>query len=436
MDSFAELDTTNSTYGMRRRQVTQVREQVTTQARKTVKVLQALDAFPKVNEDYAQYTNMGATVTLACFVICMMLFASEVVWHRTTVTQSVLSVDNTPLPTSGAVVDKMNIYLDITFPRVSCSLITLDTTEVSGERHMDVHDGHILKRRLNSEGIPIEPAVKDKVNKFKIANDSDTDAAEKKEDESLAVAKPAGHNPMMQGAFLGAMMGFGGRGNLLSLFQDQFPEGIEKAFRNENNEGCEVVGYLEVNRVAGQFHISPGKSLNLGGMTVQLAVQSANLNMTHTIKKLAFGEGFPGAVNPLDGQSRQNAPSTIHQYFLKVVPTTFVPIKGDRMSTNQFSVTESINVQEHGMAEAMGMGKPPGVYFTYELSPIRVSFTESRPSLGEFFTSVCAIIGGVFSLSGLVHMVLVSGSHLFNKKKEQDDAPAKAAKSDKRSFKK
>jgi hypothetical protein len=147
---------------------------------------------------------------------------------------------------------------------------------------MDVHDGHILKRRLNSEGIPIEPAVKDKLNKFKIANDSDTDAAEKKEDESLAVAKPAGHNPMMQGAFLGAMMGFGGRGNLLSLFQDQFPEGIEKAFRNENNEGCEVVGYLEVNRVAGQFHISPGKSLNLGGMTVQLAVQSGPLRRSPT----------------------------------------------------------------------------------------------------------------------------------------------------------
>jgi hypothetical protein len=37
--------------------------------------------------------------------------------------------------------------------------------------------------------------------------------------------------------------------------------------------------------------------------------------------------------------------------------------------------------------------------------------------------------------TGLVHMVLVSGSHLFNKKKEQDDAPAKAAKSHKSSFK-
>ena len=36
----------------------------------------------QVNEDYAQYTNMGAAVTLICFVVCVLLFASEVVRPR------------------------------------------------------------------------------------------------------------------------------------------------------------------------------------------------------------------------------------------------------------------------------------------------------------------------------------------------------------------
>jgi len=40
---------------------------------------------------------------------------------------------------------------DITFPNLACSLITLDTSEVSGERHMNVHDGHLLKRRLDKQ---------------------------------------------------------------------------------------------------------------------------------------------------------------------------------------------------------------------------------------------------------------------------------------------
>lgn len=28
----------------------------------------------------------------------------------------------------------------------------------------------------------------------------------------------------------------------------------------QQNEGCEVYGYLEVNKVAGNFHFAPGKS--------------------------------------------------------------------------------------------------------------------------------------------------------------------------------
>jgi hypothetical protein len=169
-----------------------------------------------------------------------------------------------------------------------------------------------------------------------------------------------------------------------------------------------VMGYLEVNRVAGQFHVSPGKSLSMGGVSIQLAVHSANINLTHHIKRLAFGENFPGSVNPLDGEKRSLPPGALHQYFVKVVPTTFLPLNGQSMSTNQYSVTEryvdglhlpvptwrgfglvgvpvasvdvSASLERHilsmrrsSLVDPNGSqnGKPPGVYFTYELSPIR-----------------------------------------------------------------
>lgn len=38
-----------------------------------------MDAFPKVNEDYTQYTTMGAVVTIVCALLCSTLFVSEVV---------------------------------------------------------------------------------------------------------------------------------------------------------------------------------------------------------------------------------------------------------------------------------------------------------------------------------------------------------------------
>ena len=66
--------------------------------------------------------------------------------------------------------------------------------------------------------------------------------------------------------------------NLKQLLDKHFPGGIEKAFKNEAREGCEVIGYLEVNRVPGSFSVSPGKSIRLGMEHVQLNVQS-RLNM-------------------------------------------------------------------------------------------------------------------------------------------------------------
>jgi len=295
--------------------------------------------------------------------------------------------------------------VDITFPNLACSLITLDTSEVSGERHMNVHDGHLLKRRLDKQGNPIDEEMqKDPLNKFKEFKKEPQDGLVPEVNPTLA--NQFQNQPgALQALMLGALANRGG--GLMGLFSNHFPDGIDQAFKNEEKEGCEVMGYLEVNRVAGQFHVSPGKSLSMGGMSIQLAVHSANINLTHHIKRLAFGENFPGSVNPLDGEKRSLPPGALHQYFLKVVPTTFSPLKGQSMSTNQYSVTESSMVDENGGQS----GKPPGVYFTYELSPIRVTYEETRPSLGEFLTSVCAIIGGVFSVSGIVHRLIIAASH-------------------------
>jgi hypothetical protein len=49
-----------------------------------------------------------------------------------------------------------------------------------------------------------------------------------------------------------------------------------------------------------------------------------------------------------------------------------------------------------------GGGQLPGVFFNYELSPIRVRIEERSRSFLHFLTRVCAIIGGVFTIMGVV----------------------------------
>ncbi|MCO5572437.1 hypothetical protein L7F22_026192 [Adiantum nelumboides] len=52
--------------------------------------------------------------------------------------------------------ETIKIYLNITFPNLACSILSLDAMDVSGEQHLDVkHD--IFKRRLDSLGRVLEP---------------------------------------------------------------------------------------------------------------------------------------------------------------------------------------------------------------------------------------------------------------------------------------
>lgn len=56
------------------------------------------------------------------------------------------------------------------------------------------------------------------------------------------------------------------------------------------------------------------------------------------------------------------------------------------------------------------------MFFFYDLSPIKVHVAEKRQSFLHFLTSVCAIIGGVFTVSGLVDSVVYHGERAVRQK--------------------
>jgi hypothetical protein len=109
----------------------------------------------------------------------------------------------------------------------------------------------------------------------------------------------------------------------------------------------------------------------------------------------------------------------MYQYFLKVVPTIYENIAGDRIVTNQFSVTEHYRAlppidhnkpgHEHGL---------PGIYFVYDISPIMVQYQERRKSFTHFLTGVCAIVGGVFTVAGIVDSLIYHSLRSLQKKVE------------------
>lgn len=101
-------------------------------------------------------------------------------------------------------------------------------------------------------------------------------------------------------------------------------------------------------------------------------------------------------------------------HYIKIVPTTYVRADGSTLLTNQFSVTR------HARQVSLFSGESgmPGIFFNYELSPLMVKYTEKAKSFGHFATNACAIIGGVFTVAGLIDSLLYHSLKAIQKKIE------------------
>ncbi|XP_022131921.1 endoplasmic reticulum-Golgi intermediate compartment protein 3-like [Momordica charantia] len=374
--------------------------------------LRNLDAYPKINEDFYSRTLSGGVITLASSVVMILLFISELRLYLHAVTETKLVVDTSRGET-------LRINFDVTFPALPCSILSLDAMDISGEQHLDVkHD--IIKKRLDSHGNAIESRP-------------DGIGAPKLEKPLQRHGGRLEHNETYCGSCYGAEStdddccnsceevreAYRTKGWAVSnpdLIDQCKREGFLQRIKDEDGEGCNIYGFLEVNKVAGNFHFAPGKSFQQSNVHVHdvLAFQKDSFNISHKINRLTFGEYFPGVVNPLDSvQWRQETPSATYQYFIKVVPTVYKHISGNTIQSNQFSVTEHVKSADIGRLQSL-----PAVFFFYDLSPIKVTFTEEHVSFLHFLTNVCAIVGGIFTVSGILDSFIYHGQKVIKKKME------------------
>ncbi|GAU34375.1 hypothetical protein TSUD_217150, partial [Trifolium subterraneum] len=91
----------------------------------------------------------------------------------------------------------------------------------------------------------------------------------------------------------------------------------------------------------------------------------------------------------------------------------YTDVNGNTIQSNQFSVTEHFRTGDVGRLQSL-----PGVFFFYDLSPIKVTFTEENVSFLHFLTNVCAIVGGVFTVSGILDSFIYHGQKAIKKKME------------------
>lgn len=362
--------------------------------------LKNLDAYPKTLEDFRVRTVSGAAVSIVAGLFILWLFVSEFVYFLTTEVQPQLLVDTT----RG---EKLRINMDIIFHNLPCGYLSLDAMDISGDHQLDV-DHNIFKKRLDASGKPLPDGptkqealgegLREENKPAPLPDDycGSCYGAEPTPEYCCNTCDSVIETYRKKGwAFTGA-----------ETIEQCVREGYSQKLAALAGEGCQIYGYLLVNKVAGNFHFAPGKSFQQHHMHVHdmQPIKDQNFNLSHTIHKLSFGKEFPGILNPLDGvaKGRETTPTEeglgMYQYFIKVVPTTYEALDGKVLNTNQFSVTEHYK----GLRSDNSGHGLPGAFFMYELSPIMVRFVETRKSLAHFLTGVCAIIGGVFTVAGLL----------------------------------
>ncbi|KAK7274661.1 hypothetical protein RIF29_15757 [Crotalaria pallida] len=371
--------------------------------------LRNLDAYPKVNEDFYNRTLAGGVITIVSASVMLFLFFSELYLYFYTVKESRLLVDTSRGET-------LHINFDVTFPAVRCSLLSLDAMDISGEQHLDIRH-NIMKKRIDANGNVIE-VKQDGIGVSKIERPLQKHGGR------------LGHEEKYCGSCFGAEESDDHCCNSCEEVRDAYKkrgwaltnvdlidqckrEGYVQKLKDEEGEGCNVHGSLEVNKVAGNFHFAMGKSfLQTAIFLVDLVnFEDNHFNISHQINKLSFGHHYPGLVNPLDGVKwvLGDTPG-VYQYFIKVVPTIYKDVRGHVINSNQYSVTEHFKKADIGVL--------PGVFFFYDISPIKVTYTEDHVPFLHFLTNVCAIIGGIFTVAGIVDSSIYYGQKTIKRKRE------------------
>jgi hypothetical protein len=106
--------------------------------------LKRFDAYAKTLDDFRVRTTSGGLVTIISTLIIFVLFFLQLQYYLTTDIEQVLFVDTSRQ-------EKMNITIDIQYPVLPCSYLTVDAMDVSGETQTDiVHN--LYKTRLDLDG--------------------------------------------------------------------------------------------------------------------------------------------------------------------------------------------------------------------------------------------------------------------------------------------
>jgi len=171
-------------------------------------------------------------------------------------------------------------------------------------------------------------------------------------------------------------------------------------------DGCLFEANFLINKVPGNFHVS----------THSASEQPDDIDFSHIIHELRFGskiedKAIPGNFNPMfDRKKLDGSNVESYDYVMKIVPTIVENSMGAQAIAYQytFAFRKYISFGHGGRVV-------PALWFKYDLAPLTVKYSHKRPPFYTFLTTICAIIGGTFTVAGIIDSFIFTGLEIFKK---------------------
>lgn len=331
--------------------------------KKVLDKVKELDAFPKVPEEYVDSTSVSVTFSVITFFIVAWLIYSEVTYYLDSnlVFKFMPDIDMD---------EKLHINIDITvaMPCSNLGADILDSTSQSvfGFGELQEEDTWF---ELTQEQQDAFDAVKYLNSYLREEYHSIWQLLWKKGHGSVRATVPPRKNRP-----------------------------------NRRPDACRLHGVLTLNKVAGNFHITAGKSLHLptGHIHLNMLFDDTPQNFSHRIHRLSFGNPANGIIYPLEGDEKiTNEQNMLYQYFVEVVPTD-VEITLDSIKTFQYSVKEL----ERPVSHSKGSHGVPGIFFKYDMAALKIKVYQERENPLKFILRLYSVIGGIYVLGSFINTVV------------------------------
>lgn len=339
--------------------------------------LKKFDVYSKVHDDYRIRTHSGGLISVLSIFIMVALFISELISYLTVELVDHIIVDTT-------LDQKLPIGLNITFPHLRCDEVSVDTVDSMGENQVDI-DGLLFKVNLDAHG--------------------QISLGDHRAEEGECL-------PCLEAQEYNLTRCCNTCQDLKDAYSDvglPYYHILDTAIQCKDNVGCMVHGDVLVSKVGGNVHVALGKSTVRESKHVHefnIREVSDGFNTSHSIHRLQFGEQVVGTYSPLEGTTKivRHGAYMFH-YYIKLVPTLYTA-SGRTVYTHQYSVTDNEKNVLVRKGELAGL---PGVFLVYEFTPFMVQKVEKRIPFSHFITSICALVGGIFTVASMVDGLLYKG---------------------------